>query len=90
MVASAANTDFDTAYKKIHVSYADLNLKNDEGVAVLYRRLQKASEWVCGASNHNSKVSLKQTREARACVNNVLTRSVAKVGNQKLTAVHNG
>ncbi len=33
---------------KATVSYADLNLENEEGVRVLYQRLKRASKGVCG------------------------------------------
>ena len=34
---------------KATVSYADLNLENEEGARVLYQRLQRASKKVCSA-----------------------------------------
>ncbi len=88
LVANAAHTVFDAADNKLHVSYADLNLNNDAGVAVLYSRLQSASKLVCGGSANNSKISLQEARAMRVCFQDVLSRSVAKVGNAKLTAIH--
>ena len=35
---------------KASVSYADLNLENEESVRVLYRRLQRASNKLCSAA----------------------------------------
>ncbi len=36
---------------KTTVSYADLNLENEEGVRVLYQRLERATKKVCGATS---------------------------------------
>ena len=36
---------------KATVSYADLNLENEDSVRVLYRRLQRASKEVCGVTS---------------------------------------
>ena len=43
-----ASTSSHLETNKATVSYADLNLENEEGVRVLYRRLQRASKEVCG------------------------------------------
>ncbi len=70
------------------VSYADLNLESEEGVRVLYRRLQLASREVC------SPWSLKITRsvfvnyESSACYRRTLSNAVDKVDNEDLTRIH--
>ncbi len=75
---------------KTTVSYADLNLKSDEDVQVLYRRLQHAAREVC------SPMSLKIVRspfvnyESSACYRHALSNAVDKFDNEDLTRVHAG
>ena len=75
---------------KASVSYADLNLESEEGVRVLYRRLQHASREVC------SPKSLKITRspfinyQVRGCYRHTLSDAINKVNNEGLTRIHAG
>jgi UrcA family protein len=88
IVANAAHSSTSANDSGIRVSYSDLNLDSKSGIELLYKRLQNASNKACIAGPYQQKGSLREAVEARACFNRVLTRSVAKVGNDELTAVH--
>ena len=81
---------------KTTVSYADLNLENEEGVLVLYRRLQRASKKVCSGTSLKIAGSLpvllqrSTTQETRQCYRETLSKAVDKFDNEDLTRVHAG
>ncbi len=75
------------------VSYADLNLESEEGVRVLYRRLQRASRELCSATppqvaGRVPKIYLQQ--ETRQCFREALSNAVDKFDNEDLTHIHAG
>ena len=72
------------------VSYGDLNLNNEEGVAVLYRRLQDASASVCSVRRAWQRKCTSCMRDAKACYEDALSRSVDAVGSELLLALHQG
>ncbi len=74
---------------KATVSYADLNLENEEGVRVLYRRLKRASKEVCGAPSGSLEAIL-AVHEIRRCYLETLSNAVDKFDNEDLTRVHAG
>jgi UrcA family protein len=88
LVATAANYSFNADSGALRVSYSDLNLGSDEGIAALYTRLQKATEQACDAGNSHQARSLNAKSLANACYTQVLSKLVAKVANERLTAVH--
>ncbi len=67
------------------VSYADLNLENEEDVQVLYRRLQRASKKVC---SYTKRYFLPQVRVA--CYRGTLAEAVEKFDNVDLIRIHAG
>ena len=72
---------------KATVSYADLNLESEEGVRVLYRRLQHASKEVCIVPS----LMITESRlQARRCYRQTLSNAVAKFDNEDLTRIHAG
>ena len=72
----------------VTVRYGELNLDNEKGVAVLYRRLQRAAEYVCGVEPYS--VSRSRTRQAAtaACYSATLSASVDKIDNLALKQMH--
>lgn len=74
----------------VTVPYADLNLDHEEGVAVLYRRLQYASESVCGVRIAKVRRCLASKRQADDCYNRTLTKAVESVGSEMLASLHEG
>ncbi len=76
------------------VPYADLNLENEEGVRVLYQRLQDASKEVCSvASPKIAEPILKKSwrrRATRQCYRVTLSNAVDKFDNEDLTRIHAG
>jgi UrcA family protein len=75
----------DPRVPQVTVSYADLDLKTDAGVQALYRRLKKAALQVCSAYED---YMLKGSRKQRACYDEALAGSVAKVNVDSLSALH--
>jgi len=81
---------------KASVSYADLNLESEEGVRVLYQRLQRASRNLCSATPPQVAGSLPNvylfgnTQEIRQCYREALSNAVDKIDNEDLTRVHAG
>ena len=79
-----------TKYDEVSVTvrFGELNLDNEKGVAVLYRRLQRAAEYVCGAEPYS--VSRSRTRQAAiaACYSATLSASVDKIDNLALKQMH--
>ena len=72
----------------VTVRFGELNLDNEKGVAVLYRRLQRAAEYVCGAEPYS--VSRSRTRQAAiaACYSATLSASVDKIDSFALKQMH--
>ncbi len=75
---------------KASVSYADLNLENEEGVRVLYRRLQHASKEVCGVTSLLITGSIRHLHETQQCYRETLSNAVDKFDNEDLARIHAG
>ena len=75
---------------KAAVSYADLNLENEESVRVLYRRLKRASKEACGGGSlrHSRSIIMKSSR--LQCYRETLSNAVDKFDNDDLTRIHAG
>ncbi len=75
---------------KASVSYADLNLENEEGVRVLYQRLKRASKGACGGGSlrHGGSIIMKSSR--LQCYRETLSNAVDKFENEDLTRIHAG
>ena len=72
------------------VSYADLDVKKEEGAVVLYRRLQQASKRVCGVESLKNAGSVRELTRQQQCYREALDRAVAKIDNAALTEIHEG
>lgn len=70
------------------VALADLNLSSEAGIAVLYQRLQRAAETVCGPQDLRSAGSITALRMNRDCYADTLDRAVARIGLEALDALH--
>jgi len=75
---------------KATVSYADLNLENEEGVRVLYQRLKRASKGACGGGSlrHGGSIIMKSSR--LQCYRETLSNAVDRFENEDLTRIHAG
>ena len=95
-VVQAAGTISYIEVGKASVSYADLNLENEESVRVLYRRLQRASNKLCSAAPPKIAGSLpimyelSDGVETRQCYREALSNAVDKFDNEDLTRIHAG
>jgi UrcA family protein len=68
------------------VSYKDLNLNSAEGVAVLYGRINRAANEVCGQWEN---FDLSQLHAVQTCINGAVSRAVAQVNSPMLTSLYN-
>jgi len=68
------------------VVYGDLNLDSDQGVKVLYARLQYAAHYVCSPLESRE---LGRKTAWQTSVNNALASAVTQVNNPRVTAFHN-
>ncbi len=75
---------------KVAVSYKDLNLESDQGVRVLYRRLQNASKDVCGVTYWNIAIAVGHYTTSRQCYREALSSAVEKIDNERLSEIHVG
>lgn len=87
IATAAAPTQIDDT--SIKVSYADLNIESEAGASVLYLRLRRASEEVCGIRVHEINGSLVNSK-ARACFREALEAAVDKVDSDALKKIHSG
>ena len=87
-VIASATMRPDTSERTTTVSTADLNLLDEQGVTVLYRRLQRASRNVCGSANIVTAGSLKQRQLNQQCYRETLKNAVQDFSNTKLTQLH--
>ena len=85
-----AGTPFDFEGAKVTVSYADLNLENEEGVQTLYRRLQRASNEVSGFKSVRKTGTVRLWVKARQSYRNTLSNAVEKIDNERLSEIHAG
>ncbi len=89
-----ASTSSHLETNKAAVSYADLNLENEEGVRVLYQRLQHASKEVCGITSLKIPESIlaksSRRRATQQCYRESLSNAVDKFDNEDLTRIHAG
>ncbi len=85
-----ASTSSHLETNKVTVSYADLNLENEEGVRVLYQRLKRASKGACGGGSlrHGGSIIMKSSR--LQCYRETLSNAVDKFENEDLTRIHAG
>jgi UrcA family protein len=60
----------------VTVYYGDLNLQKTEGVASLYRRIQRAADRVCARTNSRD---LRQIQATRKCTDEAIDRAVVSV-----------
>ncbi len=89
MVLADTTSYFET--DKASVSYADLNLENEESVRVLYRRLKRASKKVCGISPRKIYgSSVYHMWESQRCYEATLSNAVDDIDNDDLTRIHAG
>ena len=86
--SAAAPSQIDTV--SVKVSYADLDIHSQAGARVLYSRLKRASEEVCGIKPHVVNSSLAATTRARSCLRDTLEASVEAIDSDALTDIHTG
>lgn len=71
--------------RSVTVSYADLDLSKQAGVESLYQRLRVAAHSVCGSKDSRYP---EDVRDWQRCHDAALEQAVHRLGNERLTAVH--
>ena len=85
---AAASGKFDSV--SVKVSYGDLDIHSKAGATVLYSRLRRASEEVCGFRSQEIKSPLTLTTKARACFHQTLEAAVEQIDSDTLQEIHAG
>ncbi|MBT8078977.1 MAG: UrcA family protein [Gammaproteobacteria bacterium] len=88
--AAVADNAVKTQDSAIKVSYADLNIRSKQGISALYKRLQNASEELCGPLSYSKAGNLNLLTQNRQCYQETLSSAVDKVGSEALSELHNG
>lgn len=86
--AHAAYAGPDISQPSTSVAIADLNLASDAGITLLYQRLQRAAETVCGPQDLRNAGSITALRINKDCYTDALDRAVAGIGHEALAALH--
>ncbi len=73
---------------KIRISFADLNINNEAGAEVLYRRLQRAAKTVCGVDSIHVLGSVKRVAETKRCSRQALDEFVGRIDSAALKKIH--
>jgi len=87
-ISSAGVIDSGSRNARIEVSYADLDLTKSAGITTLYGRLKSAAEHACGPLSLLEAGSVERVLQNKACYNSLLTRAVAQLENDQLSAIH--
>ena len=78
-------------FAAVAVSYAELDLSKSAGAEVLYDRLQRAAEKVCGVHERSSSLyHVAIAAEKKACYEEALSRAVAQIDAPLLKEQHAG
>jgi len=71
-----------------HVSYADLNLESDAGMATLQRRIERAASEVCGSTDIRLAGSLGQVRENAQCREDAVAAALSQVPSSRIASTN--
>ena len=85
---ASADAKSDLKGVSVKVSYGDLNLQKEEGVATLYRRLKTASKEACDVRSLKIAGSIRRMADTQRCYRGALDAAVAKIDNDLLTEIH--
>lgn len=88
LLATAAIKTNESGERIVSVQIDDLNLSEQQGVAVLFRRLQRASDQVCGSRNRVEAGSLKQRQLNQRCYSETLSEAVQQFDNAELSQLY--
>ena len=88
-VVSGAPAVASVGNESIKVSYADLNLEEEDGALSLYRRLKQASKQACDYHGLSIAGSLSRVAETRRCYLSALSTAVERIDNEMVTKLHN-
>ena len=72
----------------VKVNYADLNIHNEAGARVLYRRLKSAAEDACGYEAYRKNRSTSHYSTTKECYDEALTQAVNEIDSEALKDIH--
>jgi UrcA family protein len=84
--AAESGTTAIDGMEQTRVHFGDLNVERQEGAAVLYRRIERAAERVCGEPQLTGSYFISPFW--RSCVRQAVEQAVATVDRPALTAYH--
>jgi len=73
--------------KSKHVHYRDVDISTAHGAETLARRIENASERVCGGP-HNRKTSLREKSEYKQCVSEAAEDAIRSVNSPAVTQAY--
>ena len=73
----------------VRVTFAELDISQKAGAAVLYQRIKTAARKVCGANDNRTRL-LSIRRATRECFINAVDNTVNKIDEPNLNALHKG
>lgn len=68
------------------VSVAGIDMNTEAGAKIVYKRIEKAAERVCGVSE--GRMSLKQAQPAKACAASAVDAAVKALNVDAVTTIH--
>lgn len=74
--------------QSVSVDTAPYNLSSAAGQEMLYSKLQRAAEQVCGETDLRKAGSLEQALQARACIRDAVDGAVEDVNHAGLSSLH--
>jgi UrcA family protein len=83
-IGTIARADSTPEFRTETVKFADVNITNDQGAAVLYHRLANAAKNVCRDFEPGRSLGL--MAQYRSCVHNAISNAVAGVDSPAVTA----
>jgi len=82
-MAPAIRAAADPGVRTKVVRFGELNLQSDEAIAILYKRIAAAADYVC--SPYANRRSLSVVAKWRDCYRSAISGAVADVGQPRLT-----
>ena len=73
-------------HKSVTIDYADLNITNEAGAKILYKRIETAASKVCSIATGAAPIGV--LREQRNCVNETIAATVKRIDNDRFELLH--
>jgi UrcA family protein len=88
VIAGAMPTFASASDAKVSVKYAPAELEYQVGRERVYHQIETAARRICGSTNVLTVGSVEAVRANDECFHETVDRTVSKIGNHALTALH--